>query len=141
MICLRQKVFFLDANGNAITGDQLKAQKAAAGGSLKDNLAKMKVDQAAAANAKAAQRAAERTALKANAPAVANVAKAANAKGYNAGVKAGQASATVNKGTIMNTWNKMGTAGKVGTAVAGAAIGGLALAGAKNLLSKKKKEE
>ena len=96
---------------------------------------------AAAANAKAAQRAAERTALKANAPAVANVAKAANAKGYNAGVKAGQASATINKGTIMNTWNKMGTAGKVGTAVAGAAIGGLALAGAKNLLSKKKKEE
>ena len=140
MICLRQKVFFLDANGNAITGD-LKAQKAAAGGSLKDNLAKMKVDQAAAANAKAAQRAAERTALKANAPAVANVAKAANAKGYNAGVKAGQSSATINKGTIMNTWNKMGTAGKVGTAVAGAAIGGLALAGAKNLLSKKKKEE
>lgn len=137
MIVLRQKVFF-DYN---ITSAQIQSHAKANNMSVKDAYSALKSNAAQAEAAKTAQRAAERTALKANAPAVANVAKAANAKGYNAGVKAGQASATINKDTLMNTWNKMGTAGKVGTAVAGAAIGGLALAGAKNLLSKKKKEE
>lgn len=59
----------------------------------------------------------------------------------NQNFKNGLNSATVNKTTLMNTWNNMGTAGKVGTVAGAAALGGLAIAGAKNLLSRKKKDE
>lgn len=124
MRILRQKIFFLDkATGAAISGKELLERKQANGGSLASNLGAIRADRASAEASKVAQRAANK----------ANPGMAA--------FKAGQAKATVNKGTIMNTWNKMGTAGKVGTAAA--AIGGAALLakGAKSLFDKEKEEK
>lgn len=124
MRILRQKIFFLDkATGAAISGKELLERKQANGGSLASNLGAIRADRASAEASKVAQRAANK----------ANPGMAA--------FKAGQAKATINKGTIMNTWNKMGTAGKVGTAAA--AIGGAALLakGAKSLFDKKKEEK
>ena len=138
MRILRQKIFFLDqATGAEITGKELLERKKANGGSLASNLGAIRADRASAEASKVAQRASN----KAAGAAIAGAAKTANAKGYANGLKAGQASATINKGTLMNTWNKMGTAGKVGTAAA--AIGGAALLakGAKSLIDKKKEEK
>lgn len=124
MRILRQKIFFLDkATGAEITGAELLERKKANGGSLASNLGAIRADRATAEANKVAQRAANK----------ANPGLAA--------FKAGQSKATVNKTTLMNTWNKMGTAGKVGTAAA--AIGGTALLakGAKSLFKKKDKEK
>lgn len=54
-----------------------------------------------------------------------NTAMTANKKGFNNGFKAGQKSATLNGTVLKNTWNKMGTKGKIGTVAAGAAGLGL----------------
>ena len=64
-------------------------------------------------------------------------AKQAHTAGFNQGLN----SATINKNTMMNTWRNMGVGGKVGTAAAGLAIGGLTIAGAKSLIDKRKKEQ
>lgn len=124
MRILRQKVFFLDqATGAAISGKELLERKQANGGSLASNLGAIRADRASAEASKVAQRAANK----------ANPGMAA--------FKAGQAKATVNKGTIMNTWNKMGTAGKVGTAAAAIGATALLAKGAKSLFDKKKEEK
>lgn len=124
MIILRQKVFFLDqATGAAISGKELLERKKANGGSLASNLGAIRADRASAEASKVAQRAANK----------ANPGMAA--------FKAGQAKATINKGTIMNTWNKMGTAGKVGTAAAAVGATALLAKGAKSLFDKKKEEK
>ena len=49
--------------------------------------------------------------------------------GYNAGMTAGKNSATLNKQVMKNTWNKLGTGGKVGVAAGAVALGGLAVKG------------
>lgn len=124
MIILKQKVFHIDPKtGQVISTAELLRQRQQAGGSLKSALSTAGSNAAAADAAKAAQRAANK----------ANPGLAA--------FKAGQAKATVNKGTLMNTWNKMGTAGKVGTAAAALGATVLAAKGVKSLFDKKKEED
>ena len=59
----------------------------------------------------------------------------------NQNFRNGLNSATINKTTIANTWNSMGTAGKVGTAAVALGATALAAKGVKSLFDKKKKED
>ena len=60
--------------------------------------------------------------------------------GVQVGMKAGQSSVGI-MGGMKNTWNSMGTAGRVGTAAAAIGATALAAKGVKSLFDKKKKED
>jgi len=153
MIILRQKLYFLAADGSVMTGADIKAQqqKMAPGTSLVDAKNALSTSQSQANAAATAARQSERNALKAvakeNPNAIKNVATKARAQGYQngmaagtqAGIKQGAASVGI-KGGIQNTWRNAGAMGKIG--MAGAAAGGAILLakGAKSLFDKKNKD-
>lgn len=126
MIAFKQKNFFLAPDGSVITGAQVMAQKAAAGGTAKEALKKVGSDQAAA-NARAlAARQAERMRNKANPGAAA-------------------AKATFNKVGIVqgakNTFRNASTAGKAGMVAGAAGVGLLAAKGVASMFKKKDKDK
>ena len=86
---------------------------------------------------RAKQRAENVAAAKNNPNAISNIAKSANAKGFNAGFNKGQNSVGVLQG-MKNSWGRMGTLGKAGVIGAGVAATGLM---AKGLLSGSKKKD
>lgn len=120
---LERKIFFLGENGEAITGEAVKAKQAMLKGStLKEALGAVKTENATEAASKAAKRASERAAN------IANPGRIAAKTGFERGTK----SVGV-LGGIKNTWNK-GGAGKAGLIAAGtgaALLAGKALFGGK----------
>lgn len=145
---LKRKLFFLGLNGEVITGDQMRQALGKTGvisgkdGKLgnasvlgkpttpaltdqtKTAFENAKLKSGIESQAKEAQRSTERALNKANSGGVKNAAMRARTQGFNAG----QRSVGVMQG-MKNTWGRMGTAGKVGTAAAGVAATGLALKG------------
>lgn len=79
-----------------------------------------------------ATRSATRNAIKSN-PNIQNrmaeVGKTSRQAGFNAGMKAGKNSATLNKQVLQNTWKGMSGAGKAGVIAGGALLAGAAIKG------------
>lgn len=153
---LKRKLFFLGLNGEVITGGQMRQalgkQGALSGadGQLgkadvlkkpttpalteqtKTAFENFKLKSGIDSQAKEAQKAAQRALNKTNSEGIKKAAMRARTQGFNAGKKqgfnAGQRSVGVMQG-MKNTWGRMGTAGKIGTAAAGVAATGLALKG------------
>ena len=143
---LKSKLFFLDANGNVITGAEVLAQKQAAGGSAAGALKAVSKQKTAATQQAAAIRTETRALNKASHDSFAKMGAAGNKAGIQnlkatnavkGTFNAGQKSVGV-MGGMKNTWNRMGTMGKAGTVAAAGLTAGLAL---KGLMSGRKKDK
>ena len=130
---LRQKIFFLGLQGEAITGDQLKqriAQDKANGTYTKasNSLDNLKLDSGTKIEQNTLQRQTQRAANKANASGVKEAAMKARTQGYQAGMNAGTKSVGV-MGGLKNTWNRSGALGKAGMVGTGLLATGLVAKG------------
>ena len=130
---LRQKIFFLGLQGEAITGDQLKqriAQDKANGTYTKasNSLDNLKLDSGTKIEQNTLQRQTQRAANKANASGVKEAVMKARTKGYKAGMNAGTKSVGV-MGGLKNTWNRSGALGKAGMVGTGLLATGLVAKG------------
>lgn len=130
---LRQKIFFLGLQGEAITGDQLKqriAQDKANGTYTKasNSLDNLKLDSGTKIEQNTLQRQTQRAANKANASGVKEAAMKARTQGYKAGMNAGTKSVGV-MGGLKNTWNRSGALGKAGMVGTGLLATGLVAKG------------
>lgn len=134
---LRQKIFFLGLQGEAITGDQLKqriAQDKANGTYTKasNSLDNLKLDSGTKIEQNTLQRQTQRAANKANASGVKEAAMKARTQGYNAGVNAGMNAGAKSVGVmggLKNTWNRSGALGKAGMVGTGLLATGLVAKG------------
>ena len=130
---LRQKIFFLGLQGEAITGDQLKqriAQDKANGTYTKasNSLDNLKLDSGTKIEQNTLQRQTQRAANKANASGVKEAVMKARTQGYKAGMNAGTKSVGV-MGGLKNTWNRSGALGKAGMVGTGLLATGLVAKG------------
>lgn len=145
---LKRKLYFLDEQGNAVTGAEVLAKRKAQGGTAKDALSSIKssnttnyninsqAKQATSNYNKLSTNKFKSMAKQGNTQGIANLKQSNAVKGakygaYKAGFAKGQSSVGVRQG-MRNTWNRMGRAGKIGTIAGGLALGGLALKGAKD---------
>lgn len=150
---IKRKLFFMGPNGEVITGAEVLARKKAmndlkpGSGSAKGALKSLKTEAARDTAINEAARNETRSLNKLDNKKFQQMGKAGDKAGIEAlknqnafrgasrgGYKVGQASVGIKQGAL-NTWNRMGKAGKAGTIAAG--LGGAYLMG-KGLFGKKK---
>ena len=135
---LKSKLFFLAADGTAISRNQVREIRKGTkdlGASLKNAMDNAKLNQGIKNESATIQRAAERANNIAIAKQNPNVFKNIADKSRRQGFAAGQKSVGIMKGA-KNAWSRLGKAGKIGGLVAAGTVGGLgvsALMGGKEI--------